>query len=178
MHSLAGLTVQPEATRLLAAATGAAPELGEQIARAQALARDGLFDARRAVRALRGDAVPGPGAVPSLVEEFGARTGRPATLEVLGTPRPLPADAGLTVYRCVQEALTNVSKHAGAGATVAVRLVWAPGSITVEVRDRGGDAQDSGLPSSGAGLLGLRERVHLLGGASWPDPWTAVSTSS
>lgn len=169
-HSLAGLAVQLEAARLLADATHADPRLAEQVTRAHALARDGLLDARRAVRTLRGDAMPGPDAVAALVDEFRTTTGRPVTLEITGTPRPLPADAGLTIFRCVQESLTNITKYAGAGASVDLRLSWGEDDIRVEVRDRGGDGAGAGLPSGGAGLVGLRERAELAGGTLSAGP--------
>ncbi len=163
-HSLAGLSVQLEATRLLAETSGSDPRVGEQLTRALSLARDGMRDARRAVQALRGDVLPGLAGLDALVTEYSTTTGVPARLEVQGEPVPLGAEAGLTVYRCVQEALTNVTKHAGCGATVLVRMIWTEGAVQVLVLDRGGDGVDSGLPSSGAGLAGLAERVERLGG--------------
>jgi len=90
--------------------------------------------------------------------------GIPVTLEVYGAPRPLDGEAGLTLYRVVQEALTNVAKHAGRGARVTVRLSWAPGSVEVSIVDSGGDGVDADLPSSGCGLTGMVERVTLIGG--------------
>jgi signal transduction histidine kinase len=88
----------------------------------------------------------------------------PITLEIEGIPRPLSSDAGITLYRVVQEALTNVAKHAGHGARVTVRLVWASGAAEVSIVDRGGDGADAGLPSSGFGLAGMAERAALNGG--------------
>ena len=64
----------------------------------------------------------------------------------------------------VQEALTNVAKHAGRGARVTVRLVWASGGAEVSIVDRGGDGVDAGLPSSGFGLTSMAERAALNGG--------------
>jgi signal transduction histidine kinase len=70
----------------------------------------------------------------------------------------------LIVYRVVQEALTNVAKHAGRGVRVTVRLVWASGGVEVSVTDSGGDGVDVGLPSSGFGLTSMAERAALKGG--------------
>jgi signal transduction histidine kinase len=169
-HSLSGLNVHLEATRLLAQTIGGDQRLVSEISRAQALAREGMFEAKRAVRALRGDELPGPDALPRLIKEFSATTRVPASHQVVGDPVPLGADAGLTVFRTVQEALTNVAKHAGAGATARVTLRWTPGQVCVEILDQDGDGKDSGLPSGGSGLPGLRERAVQLGGELEASP--------
>ena len=110
-----------------------------------------------------------------------AAAGLPVELHVSGTPRDLPAGLGLAVFRVVQEALTNVIKHAGKPPT-EVRLSYEPAALVVEVADGGRpipaaapapDAGGAGVPSgSGMGLLGLRERVALYGGefAAGPRP--------
>ncbi|MER7282255.1 histidine kinase [Dactylosporangium sp. NPDC000244] len=162
-HTLSGLAVQLEGARLLAERTGADPRLADQVTNAQRLARDGMVNARRAVATLRGEALPGPAQVPALVEQ--ARLGGlPVTLRVHGEPRPLPSEAGLAVYRTVQEALTNAGKHAGDNATAIVALTWAETEVTAEVTDAGGDRVAAGLPSGGYGLAGLAERAALGGG--------------
>ncbi|MFE0256215.1 sensor histidine kinase [Streptomyces sp. NPDC059010] len=84
---------------------------------------------------------------------------------VIGTPRRLDPSVSLTAYRVVQEALTNVTRHAGPGTQATVRLSWGP-ELRVEVIDDGGGAPDPtarGL-STGQGLRGLRERVAITGG--------------
>jgi signal transduction histidine kinase len=123
-----------------------------------------MLEARRALQMLREDQTPGPASLPGLISETAAALGIPITLEVDGVPPPMGSDAGLTLYRVVQEALTNVAKHAGRGARVTVRLVWAPGSVEVSIVDSGGDGVDAALPSSGCGLTGMVERVTLIGG--------------
>lgn len=83
-----------------------------------------------------------------------------------GTVRPLPPALDLTVFRIVQESLTNTRKHAGR-ARAHVRLTYRPDELTVEVRDDGaGDrpALSRSVPRSGYGLIGMRERVALQGG--------------
>ncbi len=79
----------------------------------------------------------------------------------------LPASVDLTAYRIIQEALTNVVRHApGAGASVTVRR--HPEAVTVEVKDDGGSARDSGADGrqgAGRGLAGMRERVRAAGGS-------------
>jgi signal transduction histidine kinase len=80
-----------------------------------------------------------------------------------GFPRELPARVDLFTYRIVQEALTNVLKHAGPGARAEVRLGADAGEVVIEVRD---DGHGTGtLPGSGHGLVGMRERALLLGGS-------------
>jgi signal transduction histidine kinase len=75
----------------------------------------------------------------------------------------LPAAVDLSAYRIVQEALTNVLKHAGRDARAEVRLSNGGGWLVVEVVDDGESA--SILPGSGRGILGMRERAQLLGGS-------------
>jgi signal transduction histidine kinase len=123
-----------------------------------------MLDARRALQALRGDEIPGPAGIPHLVSKITSALSIPITLRVEGTPRPVAPDAGLTVYRTVQEALTNVAKHAGCGAVVTVLLTWAPDRLDVLVSDRGGGGEKAELLSSGYGLTSMAERAALHGG--------------
>src|SRR6266700_1255148 len=96
--------------------------------------------------------------------------GLPVTVRTCGEPRDVPEDVGLTVYRIVQEALTNVLKHAGpAHATVQLDFASSPGGVTVldvTVTDDGCGAAAAGpaVPSAGRGTAGMRERVAALGG--------------
>jgi signal transduction histidine kinase len=152
---------------MTAAAAGAGAGLVDQITHAHRLARDGMADASRVLQALRGEQVPGPAAIPRLVTDTAAAMSLPITLSVEGTPRPIAPEAGLTAYRTVQEALTNVAKHAGRGATVTVQLSWAPDGLDVLdvlVRDRGGDGHQAELPFSGFGLTSMAERAVQQGG--------------
>ncbi len=91
--------------------------------------------------------------------------GLPVTVTVTGAERPLPPDVDQAAYRIVQEALTNVSRHAGQ-ACASVRLHYAPGALTVQVDDDGaGTAARHARPAGpGLGLIGMRERVTALGG--------------
>lgn len=160
-HTLSGLAVQLEAARLLAGHTGADPALVQQVSNAQSLARAGIVNAQRAVAALKGDSLPGPADVADLVDEARLSSGASITYAVVGAPRAVPGETGLAIYRTVQEALSNIAKHAR-GATCEVQLRWAAHSVQVEVTDHGGAA--SGLPSGGFGLSGLAERAALAGG--------------
>jgi len=163
-HSLSGLFVQLEAGRLLAASTSADVRLAGHIAQAQRLAQSGMLNARRALEALRGDEIPGPENLPDLISETTSAWGIPIAFRVEGVPHPLTPEAGLTVYRAVQEALTNAGNHAGRGVRVSVLLTWASDSIEVSVSDSGGDGAGAGLTSSGFGLTSMAERAAAQGG--------------
>lgn len=163
-HCLSCLSVQLEGARLVATATAADASLVDQITHAHRLARTGMLDARRALQALRGDETPGPAGIPQLVSETASALSIPITLRVEGTLRPLAPEAGLTAYRTVQEALTNVAKHAGGGAVVKVLLTWEPDSLDLLVSDSGGDGEKAELLSSGLGLTSMAERAALHGG--------------
>jgi signal transduction histidine kinase len=98
--------------------------------------------------------------IPGLVRRT-QRAGLAVSLAERGEPRQLPADVQLAAYRLVQEALTNVVKHAGANS-VEVTVDWRPGELRVGVEDDGrGSAGEEG---GGHGLIGIRERVVAAGG--------------
>jgi len=171
-HSLTGLSLQLEGARLLLARDGAAPAAVAQVERAQTLARSGLDETRRAVRALRGDAMPGPELLAVLAADFERDTGIPCRVEVEGAALPLSSEARLALYRTAQEALSNVRKHAPAAASVSLRLCWEDGVADLVVADHAGDggapaaaaALDLASTGSGYGLSGVRERAELAGG--------------
>jgi signal transduction histidine kinase len=163
-HNLSALAVQLEATRLMAINMGAGSKLVGQVASARKLTCIGMLEARRALQMLRDGEPPGQASLQDLISETASALGIPITVDVRGVPRPLGGDAELTLYRVVQEALTNVAKHAGRGARVGVRLAWASGGVEVSIMDSGGDGVDAGLPSSGFGLSGMAERATLVGG--------------
>ena len=163
-HCLSGLSVQLEGAQLRAAETAADALLANQIACARELARDGMLNARRAVRALRGDELPGPGQLPQLIVSTASALGVPVTVRVVGVPRSLAPEAALTAYRTVQEALTNVAKHAGRGARASIVLSWAAESLDISVADAGGDGTVAAGVPGGFGLAGMAERAALHGG--------------
>jgi signal transduction histidine kinase len=112
---------------------------------------------------------PGLSRLPMLLENF-RRAGLEVTLRQEGTARPLPPGLDLTAYRIVQEALTNVTKHAGSGSA-RVGLDWHPGRVVLTVADDGGRGahRAPGLPvvperPPGYGLIGMRERATAVGG--------------
>jgi signal transduction histidine kinase len=174
-HSLAGLTIQLEATDALLAQGADVETIRERVQRAHELARDGLRETRRAVGALRGDA---PAPVPAAMEQLVAAYDGPVELACEGDIQRLSGPVGETLVRTVQEALTNVRKHAP-GAAVDINVTVGVGQVTVVIADHptavvgAVSASGSGLASSGGGygLTGMRERAAQLGGtlAAGPD---------
>ena len=114
----------------------------------------------------------------SLVDTYRS-AGLPVHTETSGAPRTLSASADLCAYRIVQEALTNTLKHAGPCDAV-VRLDYAAESLTVDVHDSGHLGRPPGPHSTGHGLVGMRERTALLGGAfqAGPDPAGGFAVSA
>jgi signal transduction histidine kinase len=96
-------------------------------------------------------------------------TGVPIELTVTGQRVPLPSGIELTAYRLVQEALTNIVKHA-AGASVRVTIAYGADDLQVEVADSGGRPGASGGTGTGRGLIGLRERLAVYGGILQAGP--------
>jgi signal transduction histidine kinase len=92
------------------------------------------------------------------------------TLEVHGARPDLPAGVQLTVYRLVQEALTNTLKHGGPGVSASVRLRYLPGELRVDVDDDGAGTDASAPVGVGGGLRGMQERVHAFGGEVQSGP--------
>ncbi|HET6986738.1 MAG TPA: histidine kinase [Kribbella sp.] len=166
-HSLAGLSLNLQGARLMLTRDGASAEAIEQVTRAQGLAADGLAEARRAVAALREDAVPDVRALGDLVTAHRLESGSTAEFEVEGEVRELPAEVMSTLYRTMQEALANTRKHAP-GAPVFVKLFHAD-EVRLTVEDRPGRRPGRAAPG-GYGLLGMRERADLLGGSMEAGP--------
>ncbi|MGI5273238.1 sensor histidine kinase [Nonomuraea sp. CA-218870] len=105
--------------------------------------------------------------LPGLAAQVSA-AGPEVTFAVTGEPRPVPAGCAVAAYRIVQEALTNIVKHAGA-THAGVRLTWEDDSLMIDVMDdgRGGGRA---LPSGGHGLIGIRERAAACGGTATAGP--------
>jgi signal transduction histidine kinase len=108
------------------------------------------------------DPAPGLSQVPTLLEAF-RRAGLEVSMHEDGTARPLPPAVDLTAYRIIQEALTNVTKHAAAGSA-QVRLAWKRDHVTVSVTDDGSGSRTPLERPPGYGLIGMRERATAVGG--------------
>ncbi len=135
--------------------------------------REALAEMRRLVGVLREaegggtDYTPQPGL--AQLEELVRGAGVPARLRVAGTPGELPEGKQLAVYRIVQEALTNALKHGGPGVRVLVELRYSMFELVVRVTDDGRGAAAPPAPG-GHGLVGMRERVLMYGGAVTAGP--------
>jgi signal transduction histidine kinase len=105
---------------------------------------------------------PGLARLDELVSKVRA-AGLEVRTRVEGDSRPLPAPVDLTAFRIVQEALTNVHRHAG-GATATVRVSYRDRDLIVQVDDDGRGASSNGTSGGGNGIPGMRERVTALGG--------------
>ncbi|MFI1652814.1 sensor histidine kinase [Streptomyces avidinii] len=139
--------------------------------------RQALAEMRRLLGVLRTgepqeseDYVPQPDVeqIEVLVEQVRA-AGLAVDFEVEGTPRRLPSGVELTAYRIVQEALTNTRKHGGPDASASVRLVYFDDGLGLLVEDDGRGAahelyEDGGADGAGHGLIGMRERIGMVGG--------------
>ncbi|MFD5507047.1 sensor histidine kinase [Streptomyces sp. NPDC127051] len=139
--------------------------------------RQALAEMRRLLGVLRTgepqeseDYVPQPDVeqIEVLVEQVRA-AGLTVDFEVEGTPRRLPTGVELTAYRIVQEALTNTRKHGGPDARASVRLVYFDDGLGLLVEDDGRGAahelyEDGGADGAGHGLIGMRERIGMVGG--------------
>ncbi len=165
-HNVSLMVVQAQAL----AATGPAEGQHEALGRVADLGREALSEMHRMLGVLRlhnGGAPefePQPGVrdLPTLIERT-RQAGLQTKLTVDGAPRDLPAAIDLSVYRIVQEALTNVIRHAGADQA-KVTLAYSPEALEVTVLDDGsGPAGEE--HATGHGLVGMRERVALFGGA-------------
>ena len=110
---------------------------------------------------------PGLADIPRLIEQL-REAGLDISLTMDGVQTDLPARLDLSTYRIVQEALTNVLKHAGPNARTDVRLSTKNHRIGIEVLDQGQGATI--LPGTGHGIAGMRERVQLLGGSFEAGP--------
>ncbi|MCX2922399.1 sensor histidine kinase [Streptomyces sp. NEAU-W12] len=157
-------------------------ELKENLVGIRQNALDALTELRRVLGVLRseGPASPahedGSGTAPqptldrlgALVENTRA-AGLAVTTEVTGVRRPLPPGVELSAYRIVQEALSNVLRHAP-GATARVALAYDPHGLGVEVTNTRPTGEAPPSAGAGHGLLGMRERATMLGGTLTTRP--------
>ncbi|MGO1285009.1 MAG: sensor histidine kinase [Brachybacterium sp.] len=171
-HSLSVIIAQADGGRFVAAQK---PEkAAEVLGTIGETGRAALADMRSLLGVLRQEdetsfgPQPGPEMLPELIGRVRA-AGLPVTLDIEGSLEDLPPALGLALFRLVQEALTNVLKHAGPGSTAAVRIHRGSQQLKVEVLDdgQGTDPASDGL---GHGLTGMRERMAVLGGTLQAGP--------
>jgi signal transduction histidine kinase len=166
-HSMSVIALQAGTGRMVIERDAAAAR--EALAVIEQTSRASLSEMRQLLAVLRRDddatreLTPAPGLadVHALVAQV-VGSGVAVDVRVEGEPDGVPAGVDLAAYRIVQEALTNVLKHAGqARVTLVVR--YTPEDVTIEVCDDG-SASGGGAAAGGQGMVGMRERVALYGG--------------
>ena len=145
---------------------GGSERLAQGTALIRTTAREALQELRGVLGMLRSE--PAPFEELAALVAASTRTGQ--AVELSDDAGPMPAATARVVYRIVQEGLTNAHKHAP-GAPVAVTLRRdGSGRVTVSVRNEAGGRAPAGLPGAGLGLVGLRERIRLVGGSLHGGP--------
>jgi len=176
-HGLSVVVLQTLAARAALSDRAAPDDVDRHLDAVETTAREALGEMRRMLGLLHGGelaepAAPHPGVqgLPQLVDRAGAAGVRIVSVD-LPEDAHLPGGLGLSVYRVVQEALTNVVKHApGAGVTVALRV--GPDAAVVTVANDTGTAAPSAPAGAGQGLVGMRQRAELYGGTLAAGPST------
>ncbi|MEU4343691.1 histidine kinase [Nocardia sp. NPDC023852] len=161
-HQISVIKVQSEAAVHVAGKRG--EEVPEALLAIREAGREAARELRATLEALRDDGKNPPQGlahVPDLVARA-RTTGLDATLTIEGQHQDVPAAVDRTIYRIVQESLTNVARHAAA-ATASVRIDYRPDALVIRVDDDGKATPDT-ASVPGVGLLGMGERVTALGG--------------
>jgi len=183
-HGLTAIAVQSGTARV-ALGAGDLDAVRTALGHVEATSRSAMREMRAAVGMLREqspavtEGAPDLDGLPTLLEQAG-RAGVRAALDPVGDLGQIPPAVGRCAYRVVQEALTNVIRHApGAAATVCLEA--RDGWLHIEVTDRGGSRAGAGSASGGHGLVGMRERVEMLHGTVQAGPldgggWTVRAT--
>jgi signal transduction histidine kinase len=171
-HSLSLMVLQAGAERLGLGADRSGTR--DALAAIEGSGRSALAELRRLVGVLR-SADDGPELAPlpglTRIDELVGQvrvTGLPVALRIEGHPVPLPPGLDVAAYRIVQEALTNVLRHARAPTQVAVRIAYGARELALQVTDDGRPETEPGAP--GHGLVGMRERTALYGGRLTAGP--------
>jgi signal transduction histidine kinase len=184
-HSISVITIQTQAIRRRLGPDHATE--ADDLQAVEATARQAMAEMRRLLGVLRADddpvaLTPQPGLdqLPQLITDTQA-AGVPVQLHVEGNPTPLPPGVDLTAFRILQEALTNVRKHApGARATVLVHYTSTSLELQVDNNRAAPSKPDTNTNGVGQGLVGMRERVTLYGGTlevgRRPDRFTVAAS--
>ena len=173
-HNVSVMVVQADGAAYV---LDAAPDQAKQaLATISSTGRQALAEMRRLLGLLRagddagGEYVPQPGVdqLADLIDQVRG-AGLPVRFEVAGDARPLSSGVELTAYRIVQEALTNVRKHGGDGASASVLLGFGDAALDLLIEDDGRGArhelyEQGGRDGLGQGLIGMRERIGMIGG--------------
>ena len=167
LHDEVNQALAAVSIRLAATAEGAPPEFAEELAETQRLATQAMQELLGLARDLRPAALDDHGLLPALrtqVRLFGERFGIQAQFSADGTRALLGEFEQLVVYRVVQEALSNIARHARASRVTVSFLGCNAQQVRVTIADDGSGFHPERLRDGGAGLAGMRERAMLAGG--------------
>ncbi len=166
-QGLTAITLQLETADALLESNADTERVRKAIQQAMTLTRANLEEARRSVLDLRAAPLEGKTlaqAVADLLENWSKTAEVQTHLEIEGGRRSLPIRIEAGLYRVVQESLTNIRRHAHAN-TVTIRISMTPENVYLMIEDDGYGFDPSNIPQEGRyGLIGLNERVKLLGG--------------
>lgn len=165
-HQMTVMTLQAEGARRIA--SDADPRIAEALETIRHAGHEALAEMRRTVGLLRTTdddpeirPLPRLADVDELVEQIKA-AGVPVEIDIQGDPRPLADGAELSAYRVVQESLTNALRHGGPNVTARVSIAYGENTLEVSITDDGRGS--STRSDNGHGIIGMRERVTMLGG--------------
>ena len=162
-QAFTGISLQLEAARN---SLGTNTEIAiERLLQAKNLAKEGISEARRSVRALRPEALEFglPTALHQLVDKMLLGTKLKAEISIEGETRTLTSEIEVELFRIAQEALTNVIRHAQA-TEIGIQLIYEPDTIYLQIKDNGIGFDLQQIHNEGFGLLGMRERCDRLDG--------------
>lgn len=179
-HNVSVMVVQADGAAYVL--DGAPDQAKQALTTISTTGRQALAEMRRLLGLLRagddagGEYVPQPGVdqLADLIDQVRG-AGLPVRFEVAGQARPLSSGVELTAYRIVQEALTNVRKHGGDGASASVLLGFGDAALDLLIEDDGRGARQElyaqgGRDGLGQGLIGMRERIGMVGGTLTAGP--------
>lgn len=167
-HQVTVMTLQAEGARRIA--TGADPRISEALETIRVTGHSALMDMRRTLGLLRQEdqgpdtkPLPRLSDIEDLVDQM-TKAGVDVDVEVNGERQPLSDGAELSAYRVVQESLTNAIRHGGPGVSAKVLIDYTPDHLAVSVTDDGRGSSSTNADNGGHGIIGMRERVAVLGG--------------
>lgn len=174
-HTVTVMVLQASGARRVLAVDPARAD--EALGRVEEVGKTAMDELRRMLALIRSpelnSGVPGQNGVAEIgtLLDVALKAGVAARLEVRGAPLPVVESMDRTVYRVVQEGITNIVRHAGPGTVALVRLTWDT-DLHIEIIDDGGGTplMEANALSTGHGLLGLAERVAVFGGALAAGP--------
>ena len=173
-HTMAMINIQASAAQLLIDTDPS--RASTAIVEIRSASKSGLKELRSILAIMRpperdeahGEVVPDLPAIQRLIADW-SQAGVPTTLVISGEPGELPTEVALASFRIIQEALTNVARHAK-NPTTQVTLAYTPTSLTIEVTNTTSSPVSDFQEGAGSGLIGMQERVRSLSGSFTAGP--------